>query len=65
MRVYLAGTASRKWILYENIPCRSKREKPDIIGDACKRERERETASPPVQFMKIYLAGVAPWRGGR
>jgi len=47
MRVFLAGTASRKWVLYENLSCRRQREEPDSFENARKRERERETVTPP------------------
>ena len=44
MRVFLAGTASRKWVLHENLSCRWKREEPDSFENARKRERDGDAA---------------------
>ena len=42
MRIFLAGTASRKWVLYENISGGRQRQESDPFWTAHKRERERE-----------------------
>ena len=59
MKVFLAGTASRKWVLYENLSGWSERQESDTFCHAHKRERERDGDAAGVADEDIPCGSVS------